>query len=123
MRKQEAFFQVGVVRLLRMTGFYVFAVPNGGSRHVREAHNLKLQGVTAGVSDLVVLLPKGRAVFVELKSPDGSGRQSPAQRDFEDTVKALGFEYLLWQNWADVEAFIKAHRHRVEDSVKIGGTI
>lgn len=36
---------------------------------------------------------------------------------------SLGFEYLLWQSWADVEAFIKAHRHQVEDSVKIGGTI
>ena len=122
MRKQEAHFQIGVVRILRMAGFYVFAVPNGGSRHFLEAFNLKLQGVTAGVSDLIILLPKGRAVFAELKSPDGTSRQSPAQRDFEDTVKALGFEYLLWQDWADVEGFINKNRPLVADSIKVGGT-
>lgn len=120
-RKEEAHFQIQVVRMLRNCGYFVFAVPNGGSRHVREAHNLKLQGVTAGVSDLVVLLPKGQAVFVELKSPDGSGRQSPAQRDFEDIVRSMGYDYYIWDNWKQVEAFINEHKPDISN-LKVGGT-
>ncbi len=45
-----------------------FAVPNGGSRNAREAKNLKLEGVRAGVSDLVVVL-KNRVLFIEMKRP------------------------------------------------------
>jgi len=45
-----------------------FAVPNGGSRNEREAKNLKLEGVRAGVSDLVVVI-KNKVLFIEMKRP------------------------------------------------------
>lgn len=121
MRKDEANFQVGVVRFLRMAGHYVFAVPNGGSRNLKEAVNLKAQGVLAGVSDLIILLP-GKVYFVELKNPNGKGRQSPAQREFEEAVKGYGQEYLLWDNWAQVEQFVNAHRREVGNFLAVGGT-
>lgn len=121
MRHDEANFQVGVVRFLRMAGYYVFAVPNGGSRNVIEAANLKAQGVMAGVSDLILLLPH-KVYFIELKNPNGKGRQSPAQREFEDNVRAYGQEYLLWDNWAQVEQFVNAHRKEVGNYMQIGGT-
>lgn len=122
MRHDEANFQVGVVHFLRRAGHYVFAVPNGGSRNVIEAANLKAQGVMAGVSDLILLLPH-KVYFIELKNPNGKGRQSPAQREFEDNVRAYGNEYLLWDNWAQVEQFVNAHRQEVGNYIKIGGTI
>ena len=121
MRHDEANFQVGVVRFIRMAGHYVFAVPNGGSRNVIEAANLKAQGVMAGVSDLILLLPH-KVYFIELKNPNGKGRQSPAQREFEDNVLAYGQEYLLWDNWAQVEQFVNAHRKEVGNYMQIGGT-
>lgn len=121
MRRDEANFQVGVVRFLRMAGHYVFAVPNGGSRNVIEAANLKAQGVMAGVSDLILLLPH-KVYFIELKNPNGKGRQSPAQREFEDNVRAYGNEYLLWDNWAQVEQFVNAHRQEVGNFIEVGGT-
>ena len=121
MRHDEANFQVGVVRFLRMAGHYVFAVPNGGSRNVIEAANLKAQGVMAGVSDLILLLPH-KVYFIELKNPNGKGRQSPAQREFEDNVRAYGQEYLLWDNWAQVEQFVNAHKQEVGNYMQIGGT-
>ena len=121
MRHDEANFQVGVVRFLRMAGHFVFAVPNGGSRNVIEAANLKAQGVMAGVSDLILLLPH-KVYFIELKNPNGKGRQSPAQREFEDNVRAYGQEYLLWDNWAQVEQFVNAHRQEVGNYMKIGGS-
>ena len=119
----ESAFHVGVVRMLRTAGFFVFAVPNGGSRNAREAHNLRLQGVMPGVSDLVVLLPEGRTVFIELKNPNGKGRQSPAQKDFEARAGLLGHEYLLWASWADVERFINERRGHAQADVQVGGTL
>ena len=121
MKHAEADFQVGVVRFLRMAGHYVFAVPNGGSRNVIEAANLKAQGVMAGVSDLILLLPH-KVYFIELKNPNGKGRQSPAQREFEDNVRAYGNEYLLWDNWAQVEQFVNAHRKEVGNYLGVGGS-
>lgn len=121
MRHAEADFQIGVVRFLRMAGHFVFAVPNGGSRNIIEAANLKAQGVMAGVSDLILLLPN-KVYFIELKNPNGKGRQSPAQREFEDNVRAYGNEYLLWDNWAQVEQFVNAHRQEVGNFMEVGGT-
>lgn len=122
MRHAEADFQVGVVRFLRMAGHFVFAVPNGGSRNLREAVNLKAQGVMAGVSDLIVLLPGKKVYFIELKNPNGKGRQSPAQREFEDNVRAHGHEYLIWDKWAQAEQFVNAHRKEIGNFVGVGGT-
>lgn len=108
--------------MLRNTGFFVFSVPNGGSRNLREAVHLKAQGVMAGVSDLILLLPNKKVYFIELKNPNGKGRQSPYQREFEDNVRAMGHEYLIWDDWRQVEQFINAHRAEVIDFLKVGGT-
>lgn len=122
MRHAEADFQVGVVRFLRSQGHFVFAVPNGGSRNLREAVNLKAQGVMAGVSDLIVLLPGKKVYFIELKNPNGKGRQSPAQREFEDNVRAHGHEYLIWDKWAQAEQFVNAHRQEIGNFMAVGGS-
>lgn len=122
MRHDEANFQIGVVRILRMAGHFVFAVPNGGSRNLREAVNLKAQGVLAGVSDLILLLPNRKVYFIELKNPNGKGRQSPAQREFEENVRAMGHEYLIWDKWQQVEQFINAHRAEIGNFLAVGGT-
>lgn len=122
MKHDEANFQIGVVRFLRMAGHFVFAVPNGGSRNVIEAANLKAQGVMAGVSDLILLLPGKKVYFIEIKNPNGKGRQSPLQREFEDNVRAHGHEYLIWDNWAQVEQFVNAHRQEVGNYMAVGGT-
>jgi hypothetical protein len=48
-----------------------FAVPNGGSRNLLEAVNLKRQGLRAGVPDLCIIPKVGPVCFIELKSEDG----------------------------------------------------
>lgn len=119
----EANFQMNVVRMLRATGFFVFAISNGwGKMNVRQATRAKMQGIMPGVSDLVILLPKGQVYFVELKNPNGKGRQSPAQSDFENRVKGMGHNYLIWDNFFEVEEFIKGHHKEVLEDLKVGGT-
>lgn len=70
----------------------IFAVPNGGTRNIREALALKNTGVLSGVSDLIVI-HNGKVLFIEVKLPNG--KQSPSQLDFEQRVKELGFDYYL----------------------------
>lgn len=101
--KTEHNTQCAIVRLLRLHGIEVFAVPNGGSRHVVEAVNLKKEGVTAGVSDLVIIL-KDRVVFAEIKT--AKGRQQQSQKDFEERVRVLGHEYVIWRSVGDCHNFI-----------------
>lgn len=70
----------------------IFSVPNGGSRNVIEAKKMKATGLLPGVSDLIIL-QQGKTLFIELKIEKGV--QSESQKDFEERVKLLGFEYHL----------------------------
>jgi hypothetical protein len=69
----------------------IFSVPND-SRDAKEQIRKIATGLMAGVSDLIVLQPN-RTVFVEVKIE--TGRQSDKQKDFQQRVEALGFEYLI----------------------------
>lgn len=71
----------------------IFSVPNGGSRDIVEAIKLRDTGTLSGVSDLIVILPNGRLLFVEMKIE--TGVQSKEQIDFEIRVKQLGYEYIV----------------------------
>ena len=112
MRHIEDSIQRMVVNYLRINGVFVFAVPNGGTRrNAKEGHNLKLSGVTAGVSDLIILLPK-RVVFVEMKTKEG--RQTESQKAFETKVKKLGFEYYVWRDINDAQKFLINYKNGVD---------
>lgn len=124
MQHTESAFQSQIVRFLRTQGFYVFAVPNAGSGKLtlRQGAILKREGLLAGVSDLIIVL-QNRVVFAEIKNPNGKGRQSDNQKDFEREVMARGHEYLIWENWQEVESFVNAERqNKGYKEVKIGGT-
>ena len=72
--------------------YVIFSVPNGGSRNLREAANLKKEGALAGVSDLVIVAER-TVLFVEMKSP--KGRQQETQKIFQRNVERLGHRYCI----------------------------
>jgi len=78
----------------------IFSVPNGGSRNPIEAMKLKKTGTMAGISDLIIMAPN-RIIFLELKTEKGI--QSEVQKNFQNKVEALGFEYLLIRNLKQYE--------------------
>ena len=82
----------------------IFSVPNGGTRNKLEAMTLKSTGLRSGVSDLIALFPNGRCVFFELKV--NKGVQSDSQKEFEEVVKKLGFEYHLIYTFENFKAII-----------------
>ena len=103
----ESQFQRNVIQCLRLNRIYCFSVPNGIHSSVLQAKIAKAEGVLHGVSDIIILLPGGKTIFVEVKNPNGKGRQSPAQKEFEQTVTKLGFEYKIWDKWEQVQEFVK----------------
>ena len=107
----ESQIQKGFVRWFR--GRYeeieplFFAVSNGGARNVWTAKILKDEGVRAGVSDLILLIPKhGYAgLLIETKTPDG--KQSDSQKTFEKLATKFKYKYAVVRTQEDFEELIK----------------
>lgn len=66
----------------------IFAIPNGGRRHIKTASVLKLEGVKPGVPDM--FLPVARSgyhgLFIELKRVEG-GALSKTQEDWKNKLR------------------------------------
>jgi len=68
----------------------MFAIPNGGKRHVAVARKLKAEGVKAGVPDICLPVARGRcnALYIELKH--GRNKTTPAQRRWLEALTQAG---------------------------------
>ena len=80
----------------------IFAIPNGEYRAMTVAKRLKAEGVMPGVPDLLVLMPKARAVFVEMKRQKG-GVLSASQKEVIAKIESLGFEVLVCKGALDAK--------------------
>ena len=58
----------------------------------------------AGVPDRIILLPRGRIYFVELKRPRG-GVLSSRQQWWKRKLTALGFRHWVLWSWMDLDEF------------------
>lgn len=72
--------------------YLCFAVPNGGTRNVREAASMKREGVMAGVADLIVVAERA-VLFIEMKV--GKNKQQESQKAFQKAVERLGHTYVV----------------------------
>jgi len=82
----------------------IFSIPNGGTRNKLEAITMKATGLLAGASDLIVILPNGKLFFIELKTQTGT--QSDKQKDFENRVCNLGFDYKIIRTLEEFKIFV-----------------
>ena len=73
----------------------LFAVPNGGSRNKIEAVNLKRQGTKAGVSDVILLIPKKGFASLCMEFKTGRGTQSKEQKEFQKQAEMCGSKYVI----------------------------
>lgn len=98
-RDLEHRLQVSCVRWFHLahrdlTGL-LFAVPNGGRRDRITGARLKLEGVMAGVSDLILLKPNKtyHGLLIEMKT--AVGVQSQSQKDWQSIVTKAGYKYIV----------------------------
>ena len=81
----------------------IFSVPNEGKSAQEQMYKRSL-GMKSGVADLIVLMPK-KCIFIECK--DEKGKQRPTQKEFEQVVTSLGFEYHVVRSLEDFKEIIK----------------
>ena len=107
MKHQESSLQTQCVNWFRYQypHLVIYAVPNGGSRNVREAQRLKSEGVLAGVADLTILLPQGKSLYIEMKVK--GNRQTPNQKEFQQKAEALGHKYYVCYSFEEFEKAVK----------------
>jgi hypothetical protein len=70
----------------------LFAIPNGGARHIGTAIKLKDEGVTAGVADLFLMIPSNgkHGLFLEMKKEKGAKIQQN-QLEFLSLAESMGY--------------------------------
>lgn len=107
MRHVESRIQQECVRWFRLQYAQMrqllFAVPNGGARSKVEASIMKAEGVTAGVSDLLLLCPNGayHGLCIEMKTGEKSSKQTPLQVEWMLTVRNVGYKYVVCRSFDD----------------------
>jgi hypothetical protein len=96
--------QVAFVQWFRLAhkGVRIFAIPNGGARHIITAGRLKSEGVCAGVPDLFI--PAMR-LFIEMKRRDG-GRLSQDQKDWIEYLSGCGYTCIVARGFDDARAAV-----------------
>lgn len=92
----------------------LYHIPNGGSRNVKEAANLKRQGVKAGVPDLCLPATKGKyaGLYIEMKA----GNNKPTQKQLEwlEMLKRQGYAAVVCRGADEaiktIESYLKLGR-------------
>ena len=95
-KNEEHYLQVSMINWFRFQypklKLSLFAVPNGGHRHIATAKKLKAEGVISGVSDLI-FFHQSKAYFIEVKTL--KGKQQASQKDFQKHIEKQGAKYYV----------------------------
>lgn len=65
----------------------------------------KARGWEKGVPDLLIVW-KGKVLFLELKTPTGKGRLSDEQKVWQNRIISAGYEYACWKTLQECEDWI-----------------
>lgn len=84
----------------------MYSIPNGGSRHIVEAANLKRQGVKAGVPDICLPVLKGHyaGLYIELKV--GKNKISEYQKKWIEKLRNYGHRVEVCYGWEEAKNVI-----------------
>ena len=117
---QAALTRIPKYPVLRISDF-LFAIPNGGLRGVREAARFKRLGVKAGVADMFFAYPCGEyaGLWIEMKKPRLAFRSlgeaqrsvSPEQQAFLDNMKWAGYETAVCYGSSEAINIIWSYLH------------
>ena len=90
----------------------LFAIPNGGARSKREGGVKKAEGMTAGVSDLILLRSNKQfgALCIEMKTKDG--KQSESQKKWQKLAEKYGSKYIVCRS---LDEFIESINDYLKD--------
>jgi hypothetical protein len=87
----------------------LFAIPNGGHRHIGVARKMKAEGVKRGVPDYCLPIPRGEyhGLFIELKTKTGS--TSKDQKQWLQALTQQGYLAVVAKGADDAIAAIQKY--------------
>lgn len=133
-RHEESRLQESCVTWFRLQypklALLLFAVPNGGRRTHRtivragrvityspEAKQMKKEGVTAGVADLILLKPSGgyASLCIEMKTTEKGSEQRESQKMWQQAAEEAGNKYVVCRT---LEGFISVVNDYLKPTAK-----
>lgn len=133
-RHEESRLQESCVTWFRLQypklALLLFAVPNGGKRTHRtivragrvityspEAKQMKKEGVTAGVADLILLKPSGgyASLCIEMKTTEKGSEQRESQKMWQQAAEEAGNKYVVCRT---LEGFISVVNDYLKPTAK-----
>lgn len=88
----------------------LYAIPNGGYRHKKTAHDLQRTGLKAGVPDICLPVARGmrHGLYVEMKRQQ-HGVVSAHQKIWLEALKKEGYEAVVCFGWEEAKGVIIAY--------------
>lgn len=89
----------------------MYAVPNGGLRHVVIAKQLQAEGVKSGVPDVHLPVPRGpfAGLWIEMKSLDPKACMTPNQKAWFKLLTELGHRCVCCHGWVKASDAIEEY--------------
>ncbi len=112
--------QVAVFDVLRLNEAkytslkWIYAVPNGGSRHPAVAGKLKAEGVKRGISDICIPFPSAKfanayepyfGAYIEMKA--GKNKPTLEQKEFLEFAESAGYKTAICYSSDEALDFIE----------------
>ncbi len=87
----------------------LYAIPNGGHRHIQVARRLKAEGVKPGVPDICLPVPRGNwgGLYIELKTARGA--VSKAQCGWLKALQDQGYLATVCRGWEPARTLIEEY--------------
>lgn len=95
----------------------LFAVGNGGYRRAREAQIMKAEGVTAGVSDLILLVARDgwNSLCIEMKRESSNSRLTPAQKEWQALATEAGNKCIVCRSVEEFQEEVEKYLSALEE--------
>lgn len=96
----------------------LFAIPNGGFRHITTARNMKAEGAKPGVPDLFLPVARGgfHGLFIEMKRPgvkpkraSSKGGLSDVQIAWKADLEGQGYRVAVCYGFEEAKHMIEAY--------------
>lgn len=108
--EQAALFEWAALEQARFPELrWMFAIPNGGHRHLAVARKMKAEGAKAGVLDICLPVPRAgqHGLFLEMKY--GRNKLTKEQREWLDFLVEQGYRVEVAYSWLEARDYVLAY--------------
>jgi len=93
----------------------MFAIPNGGQRHIAVANKLRQEGVKAGIPDLMLAVGRGpyHGLFIEMKA--GKNKPTAKQQEWIESLRRQLYFVEVCRSFDEARLLIEWYLDEIEN--------